>query len=597
MSLLSEIWGVLTPGQRRRVLWAQALSIVMAFSTVIGIAPIAPFFAVLGDPALIDRSRPLRLIYVQLGFSSVHSFVIALGCGFIAMVLTANAINIAGLFAMIRLSYGISTELQSTLFAEYLGRPYVFHVRTNSAVVFNNVVHETNRMANSVLQSAFPLVTNILTAVLIIGSVIWLNPMLGAAIVLALGGGYALIYFALRNWLLRSGEIQSRLLIEQTKVLNESLGAIKEVLVLRAQNYFRGNFERSSATLARTSASGQLVFQSPKYLMECVTVVGLVLIALLSGRGEAGLGSWLGQLTFVGFAAYRLLPMLQQAFAALVRIRGESAAFAAIAPDLRLARARKVFPTAIDSGWTERPQREICLKGVSFSYEPGRPNAVNDVTLRIPARAAIGLVGANGSGKTTTVDLVAGLLAPAAGRLEVDGIAIDEANRAAWQSRIAYVPQTIFLLDTTIAQNIALGVAAAAIDRERLVMAAQLAQLDGFVATLPAGYEHPIGERGARLSGGQRQRIGIARALYANASVLIMDEATNALDGLTEQELLATVLRLRGRYTVILIAHRMSSVQACDLIFEFNRGRVTASGSYPQLLQDSTSFRQLAETR
>jgi ABC-type multidrug transport system fused ATPase/permease subunit len=219
--------------------------------------------------------------------------------------------------------------------------------------------------------------------------------------------------------------------------------------------------------------------------------------------------------------------------------------------------------------------------------------AASNVSLRIPARAAVGFVGANGSGKTTLVDLVAGLLVPAIGKIEVDGIALDDANRAAWQSRIAYVPQNISLLDTTIARNIALGIPRAAIDQERLLAAARLAQLDDFVRTLPRGYDHPVGERGMSLSGGQRQRMGIARALYTDASVLILDEATSALDGLTEQELMATILRLRGRYTIILIAHRLSAVRACDVIFELDKGKVTASGSYVDLLKNSETSRRL----
>jgi ABC-type multidrug transport system fused ATPase/permease subunit len=216
------------------------------------------------------------------------------------------------------------------------------------------------------------------------------------------------------------------------------------------------------------------------------------------------------------------------------------------------------------------------------------------VSLRIPARAAVGIVGANGSGKTTLIDLIAGLLVPGTGQIEVDGIPLDDANRAAWQSRIAYVPQNIFLLDTTIAQNVALGVPAREINRDRLLTAAQLAQLDKFVGTLPDRYDHIVGERGMRLSGGQRQRIGIARALYTDASVLIMDEATSAQDGLTEQELMSTIMRLRGRYTIILIAHRLSTVQACDLIFEFDRGAVAGSGTYAELLRNSETFRRLA---
>jgi ATP-binding cassette, subfamily B, bacterial PglK len=594
MGLVREFWSVLTPQQRRRVLWAQALSILMAFSTVTGIAAIAPFFAVLGDPQLIVHSSMLHWVYLNLGFVSPRSFEVALGLGFMAVVFVANLINIAGCFVMIRLSFRISTNFQSTLFEEYLARPYVFHAKTNSAVIFNNIIHETNRVTNDLLQSAFPLVTNIATGTLIIISVMWLNPALALAMVGALGGGYVLIYLALRNWLLRSGHLQSHFLVEQTKTVNESLGAIKEILVLRIQSFFRGNFERTSQALARKAASGQLVYQSPKYLMECVTVAGLVLVALLAGRREGGIGPWLGQLTFVGFAAYRLLPILQQTFASLVRIRGERAAFSAIAPDLRLARGRQKIGSAIDPTWLDRPRQSIRLRNVSFRYATDRAAAISDVTLQIPARAAVGIVGPNGSGKTTLVDLLAGLLQPDVGQLEIDGIALDDANRGHWQSRIAYVPQNIFLLDASIAQNVALGIPDAAIDPQRLALAARLAQLDKLVATLPRGFDHPIGERGVALSGGQRQRIGIARALYTQASVLIMDEATNALDGLTEQELMATIMNLRGSYTVILIAHRLSSVRTCDVIFELAKGELSASGTYSELLAASESFKRLA---
>jgi ABC-type multidrug transport system fused ATPase/permease subunit len=591
MNLVFDIWSVLTSRQRRWVLGAQFLSIVMALTTVVGIASIAPFFSVLGNPHLIDQSGPLVWLY-HFGFSSRRNFTVALGLAFMGLVLLANLINVIGSFVMIRLAWSIGTDLQSILFAEYLHRPYLFHARTHSAVLFNNVIHETARATNHILQNAFSLVTNVITALFIIVSVMLLNPAVAAAMIGALAGGYVLIYLAVRNRLLRAGEIESHFYIEQTKIVNEGLGAIKEVLVLRIQNFFRGSFERSTRSVARAAARTQLIGQSPKYIMECIAVLGLVAVALLAGSDD-GIGPRLGELTFLGFAAYRLLPTLQQAFLAIVKIRANRAGFASIVPDLRLARANEYRVARPDSSWREFPRSEIRLKEVSYRYEPDRPPAVSGVSLRIPAGAVVGFVGANGSGKTTLVDLIAGLLVPGTGQIEVDGIVLDAANRPAWQSRIAYAPQNIFLLDATIAQNVALSVSAGEIDRERLLAAARLAQLDEFVATLPFGYDHMVGERGRRLSGGQRQRIGIARALYRDASVLIMDEATNALDGLTEQELMATILRLRGRYTVILIAHRLSTVRACDVIFEFDRGRVTGSGNYDGLLRDSKTFRRL----
>jgi HlyD family secretion protein len=307
-------------------------------------------------------------------------------------------------------------------------------------------------------------------------------------------------------------------------------------------------------------------------------------------------------LTFLAFAAYRLLPTLQLVFAASVNIRADRAALALIAPDLRRARnaihtTTPACLTRTDVAWQVRPEREIRLEEVSFRYAPNQPWALTGVSLRIPARVAVGIVGVNGSGKTTLVDVIVGLLVPSAGRVEVDGNTLDETNRTAWQSRIAYVPQNIFLLDSSIAQNIALGIPAADIDRHRLSEAVRLAQLDELIETLPAGYDHRIGERGIQLSGGQRQRIGIARALYREATVLVFDEATNALDGLTEQELMATLGRLRGRYTTILIAHRMTTVHSCDMIFELENGKITGSGTYDGLLKSSAVFRRMTGIR
>jgi ABC-type multidrug transport system fused ATPase/permease subunit len=598
MNLLSDLWSVLTSRQRRLVIGAQILSIVMALSTVAGIASITPFFSVLGDPELVDRAGPVHWLCIHLGLTDSRSFQLGLGSLFMTAVLIANLINVIGSLMMIRLSWSISTELQSLLLGEYLCRPYLFHAKTHSSVLFNNIIYETTRVTNDILQNLFMLVTNIITATFIILSVMLLDPAVAGGMISVLAGGYVVIYLVVRNRLYRSGQVQSRCFTEQTRIVNESLGAIKEILVLGIQSFFRRRFEDASRAYARADCHAQLAGQSPRHVMECVAVAGLVLVALFAGRQGGGIGHWLGKLTFLGFAAYRLLPALQQAFAAIVRLRIDRAGFAVIAPDIRLARARpdRHAPTVSSLpgvSSADGPLSDIRLKGVSFRYQPDRPLAVSDVSLEIPARAVVGFVGANGSGKTTLVDLLAGLLDPESGQIEVDGIALDTARRKAWQTQIAYVPQNIFLLDTTIAENIALGVSRPAIDQGRLIAAARLAQLDVFVASLPGGYDHRVGERGMGLSGGQRQRIGIARALYTKASVLILDEATNALDGLTEHELLGTLRKLRGHYTIVLVAHQSSTMRACDVIFQFDRGKVSGVGSYADLLKGSESFRKI----
>jgi ABC-type multidrug transport system fused ATPase/permease subunit len=597
MTLFADLRGILTPKQRRGILTMQIVSIAMAFSTVSGIAAIAPFFAVLGQPELIDHNASLHWAYAHCGFASKGGFVVALGIAFIVVMLIANLINVLGSLAMSRMALRIGADLQSTLFGEYLSRPYAFHTRANGSALFNNILHETARVTNGILVNTFLLVTNLVTASFIMLSILLLKPMVALAMIAGLAGGYALIYIVVRRRLLRIGQAQSQFAIEQAQIVHESLGAIKEIIVLQAQNFFRGRFERASKSFSLASAHSQIVAQNPRHLMECVAAAGLVGLALVLGGSEDGVGPWLGQLTFLAFAAYRLLPTLQQIFAAIVRIRSERAGLELIAPDLLRAREAKQTiapPDAMRTNtWLERPRREICLDDVSFRYAPEQPWRLSGVSLRIPARATVGIVGVNGSGKTTLVDVIAGLLAPAMGRVEVDGIALDESNRAAWQSRIAYVPQNMFLLNSSIAQNIALGIPAADIDRRRLSEATHWAQLDDLLNTLPDGCDHKIGERGILLSGGQRQRIGIARALYREASVLLLDEATNALDGLTEQELVATLGRLRGRYTTILIAHRMTTVRSCDIIFELENGKITGSGTYDGLLKSSAVFRRM----
>ncbi|HEY1889916.1 MAG TPA: ABC transporter ATP-binding protein [Steroidobacteraceae bacterium] len=584
MSVVTDIWRVLGPAQKRQVLAAQVISLLMALSTVIGIAAIAPFFAVLGNPQLIDRYRPLHWIYLHGGFPGKRAFVMALGIAFIAAVLLSNLINALGSMAMTRLASGIADQLQATLFDEYLSRPYAFHARTHTATLFNNIIWETRLFGNVILENVFLIVTNAATGALIILSVLLLNPAISLTMLVGLAGGYAVIYFRIRKRLLDLGRRHSRACTEQAKVVNETLGAIKEVLLLQDRGLFSRGLEQTTRSVSETACHIHHLGHIPKHIMECLAVTALVGIALLLNEDHMGAGAWLGELTFVAFAAYRLLPIMQQVYLAAVRVGAARAGFELIAPDLRLARATaaraaSTAPAGAQTGWQELPREEILLKGLSFQYAHDRPPALEGVDLSIPAGAIVGLVGANGSGKTTMVDLIAGLLTPTAGKLEIDGIEINDANRAAWRSRIAYVPQNIFLLDASVAENIAFGIPPDEIDTERLIDAARLAQLETLIGLLPGGFNHRVGERGVALSGGQRQRIGIARALYRDRAVLLLDEATGALDEASEAELMKALGGLRGRYTVILIAHGPRLVRSCDVVFELENGKVRGCGS------------------
>ncbi len=582
MRLISEIWNILTPAQRRRVLLAQIISLAMALSAVTGVAAIAPFFAVLGNPRLIDTQPWLHWLYAIGGFEDWHTFVAALGLAFIVVVVSASVINALGSLAMNRLALQIGSELQTVLFHEYLSRPYLFHTATHSSTLFNNVVYEVGRFNNGVLQSGFALITSLASGAFIMASVLLVDPVLSIVMLVILATGYTLIYLAVRQRLSRVGQTHGKAWSELGRIVSESFGAIKEILLLRDRSLFLGGFSRMSGDVSEATAHVYAVGQLPRYIMECVAVTALVGGALVLSTHTSSMGDGLGELTFVAFAAYRLLPLLQQVFANIVRISADRSGFEAIVPDLRHARERARKDSDAEAPtlrWPEGPTEEIRFEDVSFRYSAPGPWVIQGINLRIAARTTVGLIGANGSGKTTLMDLIAGLLLPTTGRVQIDGVTLAPDNRAAWHGHVAYVPQNVVLLDASIAENIAFGVPASVIDRRRVAYAARQAQLEEFVGTLADGYDHQVGERGVRLSGGQRQKIGIARALYRNVSVLLLDEATSALDGLTEAELVATLATLRGQCTVIVISHRMSTVRACDMICRLENGRLLSIGS------------------
>jgi ATP-binding cassette, subfamily B, bacterial PglK len=594
MKTFLELWRLLDRQQRRRLMLLQLLSLVMAASTLVGIAAILPFFTVLADPESISGSAALSAVYEHLGFGTQRSFMVMLGFGFVVILLLANLVNLFGSLAMSRFAFQVGDGFYVALFTEYLHRDYRFHVSTNSATLSRNVTHEAGRVVTGILQGGLVLITNLATIVFIVVSVVILNPWIAGLALAGLGTSYVLLYMLARGRLRRNGLIESRFAEERSQVVTESFGAIKEIIVLQGQRFFVDRFARSCRAISRSLVSTLAIAQTPRRVVECLVVVVLVGIALLLSRGGEGIRPWLPQLTFMVFAAYRLLPAAQLAFSSIVTIRVQRSAFENIAGDLRSARARNIAlgPVPTDNSWLGMPRHEIRLRDVSFRYVADRPLAIQDISVRIAAGATIGIVGANGSGKTTLVDVITGLLVAESGTVEVDGRAVNDVNRSAWLAAIAYVPQRICLIDSTVSGNIALGVPADEIDRERVREAVRLSQLDECVAALPNGIDERLGEWGGRLSGGQRQRIAIARALYRNASVLILDEATDALDVFAEQDVMSAIEGLRGGRTIILVSHRLSSLRQCDLILELDKGALVRSGRWEELMQHSTRFRQ-----
>jgi ATP-binding cassette, subfamily B, bacterial PglK len=577
---MARIWRLLDRAQRRQFMGLQLLSVLMALSAVGGIAAIVPFFAVLADPNSIERNAVLRALYQHLHFASEGAFVLALGSAFVVLVLLANAVNLFGMLAINRFALQIGDTFFVRLFRRYLGRDFAFHLSHNSAALASRLLHDSSRVSTGILRQGLVLVANMVTIVCIMASILLMNPLVAVGATLVLGGGYAAVYALTQGLLLRNGRAQSRYLAQRTQLVSETLGAIREIIILDVREWFVQRFAAYCRSFSRVESGTLAISTTPRNILECAIALSLVGGALYLRSASGGVGPWLGQLSFIGLAAYRLLPALQQTFTAMVSIRANHAVFETLASELERAPDPEEAHPALQHAWRCGPRREIRMREVSFSYAADRPPVISNFSLRIPAGSVVGFVGANASGKTTLVDLLAGLLIPTAGHVEVDGVVLDHARRSAWQSAIAYVPQHVFLLDATLAENIALGVPPDRIDRERLQSAIRLARLTECVASLPNGSDEVLGERGCRLSGGQRQLLGIARALYRDASVLILDEATSALDNAAEDEIVATLNALRSGRTLLMISHRLSALRHCDRIHEVRNGRVSRSGTY-----------------
>ena len=572
-TLFAALWRLLDSAQRRRLVLLQWIALWNALLTLVGVAAIVPFLHVLNDPSSIERTAVLSWLYRTFEFGNPRSFALALGAGFVVLVALSNASVLLGSLAIHRFAQGVGAELHEALFNEYLSRNYVFHARTHSSLLATNVVFEVNRLASGILQGVLLLVANAFTCGFIAVAMLVANPAIAALATLLLCGSYLLIQRLTRQRLARNGLALTRLWAERARVLSESFAAIKEILLLRNQDYYRAAVRAQSRAIAEVSVDTLAITQAPRHLLESVAVAALVAVALWQA-GVAPASPWIAELTFLAFATYRLLPALQQVFATASKLRVERAGFDRIARDLVCARAPAGATMAATDPWPADSARGMELRGVRFRYASASIDAVRDASLRIPAGAAVAFVGATGSGKTTLADIILGLLTADAGSVEVDGIALEPANLAAWQARAAYVPQHPILHNVSVAENIALGVPASDIDHDRLRLVIGIAQLTAIVDALPDRYAERLGERGARLSGGQRQQIAIARALYRRASLLVLDEATSALDETTERALLDTLFEQGGVRTHIVIAHRASAVRNCDLFFEFTAGAV-----------------------
>lgn len=597
---LKELFLLLTPSQRKRFYSLQVLVVIMAFMELVGVASLGPFMALVADIGLLESNETLNRIYVFSGLSDPADFLFAVGIG---VLLTLGVSSIFSVFTTWRLSlFGmqVGAEIADRLYKHYLNQSWLFHASNSSAQLTRKIAAETNRVTTSILIAFVKLNSKLVLALFIAVAVISYHPVVAIAGLLIFSGGYLCVYFVVRKRLLRNGVTISRTQGDRFRLMNEAFGGIKDLILLDRTNSFVDQFSATGERLARAQGTSAAYSQVPRYLMELIAfgaMIGLVLVLLRMHDGT--LSQVLPVLAVYALAGLKLLPALQQIYNSVTTIKAAIPALESIKPDLVAsqssprttrsnARASEGKVSLVEPG-------DISLEGVTFSY-PGKDKpALADLNLRITQNTTVGLVGESGSGKSTTIDLILALIEPQQGNLKVGDTVIDQSNRKLWQKNIGFVPQSIFLSEGSIAENIAFGLAPDEIDLNKVRQAATIAHLDELIADMPDGLNTMVGERGVRLSGGQRQRIGIARALYNQASVLVFDEATSALDGITENIIMSAIHELAGQKTIILIAHRLKTVEQCDIIYMMDEGRVVDHGTYTELLSRNEKFKHMAQ--
>jgi ATP-binding cassette, subfamily B, bacterial PglK len=591
-----KIFNLLEVHERRRFVLLMGVMVFVAMAELIGISAVLGLLSVLAAPERIPQLAGMGWIYTQAGFNSLFAFQIALAATVLVVIMAGLAAKAAGTYALIRYAEMRGYAIACRLLGAYLHQPYSWFLRRNSAEISKNILNDTSEFVGRVLTPALRILANLLLVVTILGFLLVLDPLIAPVAGLVLGGGYALLYLRLRPVLQRYGQEALAADVERFRLAQEATSGFKEVKLLGLEDSYTDRFEVPARRRARIYALSQALSELPRFALEALTFGGmLVLVLILLMRSGGDLGAIVPTLGVFAFATLRILPPLQQIYHALNSLRMGQPVLDHLHTEYTIALAEAANRPAFASPVRTIPlNQSLSLEGVSYAYPEAGRTALKEVSITIPAYSTVGIVGGTGAGKTTLVDLILGLLPCNTGQIRIDDVLLSRDTLRAWQSTIGYVPQAIYLTDDTVAANIAFGVPFKAIDRAAVERAARIAALHEFVMQeLPQGYDTFVGERGVRLSGGQRQRIGIARALYRNPTLLVMDEATSALDNLTERAVMEAVANMRGDRTVILIAHRLSTVRDCDTIFLMDRGRVAASGTYDELVANNETFRRM----
>lgn len=587
--MFRSVWGLMEKGDKLRFVFLVLGITVTSVWNIGGIASIMPLIEVLTSPSGEISSSVLARILDFLNIGMNENTVIWLGLGVLFLFVTGNGLLALVTWRSIDFARTVAYSLSRRLFDTYLRQDYAFYLRHNTSELMKNIFGELNNIVSGVLKPAVEFLVEGVLALGIIAFLVLVNPLVALFAALLLGGGYGVIFLVFRVMLNKASRAKVRRNREKYGIVADAFGAIKEVKLMGLESRYSQLYQKSAYRLERAKVRIQGVAKLPRFALETLAFGGILALALAIYATGRNATTVLPLLSAYVFAGYKLLPALQRIFAAMANIRGSHASVDLVVSELR--RAAPELPE-LPAESAIRLTRQISLENVTFHYEGASVPALKEISVEIEKNTTFGIAGPTGCGKTTLVDLILGLHYPQSGRVLVDDTLLTRENLRDWRRHIGYVPQVIYLSDTSVTKNIAFGVPDQEIDHERVRFASQLANLHDFVITLEEGYETQLGERGVRLSGGQRQRVGIARALYTDPDVLVFDEATSALDTQTEQAVMEAIGKLMHEKTILIIAHRLSTLTEADKILVLKDGSVDAVGTYQSLMASHPHFSQ-----
>jgi len=570
---LRRLWAQLSRRRRLQALTLITLTLASSLAEMLSLGAVVPFLAVLAEPERIWGTGKAQWLAGLMGWQHPADLVLPLCLAFAGAALLAGAVRIQVLRGTIGLANGIGSDLSIEIYGRTLYQPYAVHLQRSSSEIISAISTQVEQVVG-ILFSLLQLATAGLMSLGLVVVLIWLNPAVTLAVAAVVGGGYGLLMGLSQRKLQRLGPAILKDQALLIRSLQEGLGAIRDVILDGNQPIYQATYGQADRRLRRHRGTGQFMALAPRYGMEAVGLVAIALAALGMGAGQAGFLGAIPLLGALALGAQRLLPSLQLIYSSWSSFRINLPALSSVLGYLEQPVAKAdLAPAPAPLQF----KSDIQFQKISFRYGPDLPWVLRDVDLSIRRGERIGIMGETGSGKSTLVDLLMGLLEPSIGEFLVDGEPVRGEQLRRWRGAIAHVPQSIFLADASIAENIAFGVPKGAIDQARLEQACQQAQIDGMISSLERGYDTGVGERGVRLSGGQRQRIGIARALYKRAAVLVFDEATSALDHGTETEVMAAIDALSKDLTIVIIAHRLSTLEKCDRLVSVKQGQLEAA--------------------